>query len=389
MNLPAVAIVGLGATEFSKNSGRSEMQLACEAAHAAVQDSGLTGSDIDGMATFSMDNNWEIEIHRQIGGQELRFFARTEFGGGGALGPFAHAVSAIQTGQCQAAIIYRAMNERSGLRFGSGEIMNMNTLNPDMIHFSHYFPTGFMTPAAWIAMCTRRYMHKYGATSEDFGRIAVSMRDFAASNPAAFFYQQPLTLEQHQQSKLIADPLRLFDCCQESDGAVAFVVTSLERARDLPNTPVEIASVRQCAVPASRQITPFYHADIAHFPEFDALSCDLFRRADTAPNELDFACLYDHFTPAILPQLEAFGFCAPGEAADFVKDGHISRGGKLPVNTNGGQLGEAYIHGLNGIAEVVRQMRGTSANQLERSDQALVTAGAGVPTGAAILRKQA
>lgn len=387
MSQNKVAIVGIGATEFSKDSGRSEMQLACEASIAAVRDAGLSGADIDGVATFSMDNNWEIEVHRQVGGQELKFFARTEYGGGGAIGPFAHAVSAIQSGQCNTVLIYRAMNERSGLRFGSGDIMNMNPLNPDMIHFSHYFPTGFMTPAAWIAMCTRRYMHQYGATSEDFARIAISMRDFASTNPAAFFFEKPLTMEAHQQSKMIADPLRLFDCCQESDGAVAFVVTSLDRARDLPHTPVEIASVRQCALASSRQITPFYHDDIAHFPEFDALAPDLYQRADTHAGEIDFACLYDHFTPAILPQLEAFGFCERGEAAAFVADGHISRGGKLPVNTNGGQLGEAYIHGLNGIAEVVRQMRGTSCNQVSKYDQALVTAGAGVPTGAAIFRR--
>ncbi|NND81717.1 MAG: lipid-transfer protein, partial [Gammaproteobacteria bacterium] len=364
-----------------------EMQLACEAAHAAVQDAGLSGADIDGMATFSMDNNWEIEVHRQVGGRELRFFARTEYGGGGALGPFAHAVSAIRSGQARNVVVYRGMNERSGLRFGSGEIMSMNALNPDMIHFSHYFPTGFMTPASWIAMCARRYMHEYGATSEDFGRIAVSMRDFAATNPAAFFYEKPLTLEQHQASRMIADPLRLFDCCQESDGAVAFVLTSPERAADLPHAEVEIAAVRQCALPSSRQVTPFYHDDIARFPEFDVMAADLYQSAGIDQQEIDFACLYDHFTPSILPQLESFGFCGRGEAADFVKDGHISRGGRLPVNTNGGQIGEAYIHGLNGVAEVVKQMRGDSVNQLDRVNHAVVTAGAGVPTGAAILRK--
>ena len=381
------AIVGIGATEFSKDSGRSEMQLACEAAHQAVCDAGLTGADIDGMATFSMDNNWEIEVHRQIGGQRLNFFSRTEYGGGGAIGPFAHACSAITSGQCETVVVYRGMNERSGLRFGSGEIMSMNALNPDMIHFSHYFPTGFMTPASWIAMCAQRYMHNYGATSEDFGRIAVSMRDFASTNPEAFFYKKPLTLEEHQNSRLIADPLRLFDCCQESDGAVAFVLTSLERAVDLDAKAVEIASIRQSALPSSRQVTPFYHDDISRFPEFDAIADTLYQEADITPDEIDLACLYDHFTPSILPQLEAFKFCEIGEATDFVKDGHISRDGKLPVNTNGGQIGEAYIHGLNGIAEVVRQIRGTAVNQVENVQHALVTAGAGVPTGAAILRR--
>ena len=186
---------------------------------------------------------------------------------------------------------------------------------------------------------------------------------------------------------MIADPLRLFDCCQESDGAVAFVITSLERAKDLPQTPVEIASVRQCALPSSRQVTPFYHQDIAQFPEFDAMADDLYGVAGVQAEDIDFACLYDHFSPSILPQLEAFKFCARGEAKDLVASGHISRGGKMPVNTNGGQIGEAYIHGLNGILEVVRQMRGESPNQIDNTEHALVTAGAGVPTGAAILRK--
>ena len=265
-NPKQATIVGIGATVFSKNSGRSEMQLACEAALAALQDADIKGSEVDGMATFSMDNNWEIEVHRQVGGAELRFFSRTEFGGGGAIGPFSHVASALKSGQCHTAIIYRAMNERSGLRFGGGKIMSMNPLNPDMIHFSHYFPSGFMTPASWVAMSARRYMHQYGATSEDFGRIVVSLRDFAATNPAAFYYNRPLSLEEHQQAKMIADPLRLYDCCQESDGAVAFVITTAERAKDLDNTAVEIAAVRQCALPTSRQVTPFYGDDIAHFP---------------------------------------------------------------------------------------------------------------------------
>ncbi len=380
-------IVGIGTTEYSKDSGRTEMRLACEAALAAVEDAGLGGADVDGIATFSMDNNFEIEVHRQIGGRELRYFSRTEYGGGAALGPLHHAYGALASGQCETVLIYRAMNERSGLRFGGGRIMSMNALNPDMIHFSHYFPTGFMTPASWLAMSARRYMHLYGATSEDFGRVAVSLRDFAATNPAAFYYQRPITLDDHQRSRMIADPLRLFDCCQESDGAVAFVVTTAERARDLRTDGVRIAAVRQCALSSSRQVTAFYGEDISRFPEFDAMAGDLYAAADVTADDIDVACLYDHFTPSILPQLESFGFCPIGEAKDFIRDGHISRGGKLPVNTNGGQIGEAYIHGLNGIVEIVRQFRGAACNQLDAVEHALVTAGSGVPTGAAILRR--
>jgi acetyl-CoA acetyltransferase len=230
-------------------------------------------------------------------------------------------------------------------------------------------------------------MYEYGATSEDFGRVAVAMRDFAATNPKAFFYQRPITLADHQNSRLIADPLRLYDCCQESDGAVAFVVTSVERAKDLPNIPAVIASARQSLVKESRMVTPFYGETISGIAEFDACAAEIYSMAGLTPADINMACLYDHFSPWVLPQLEAFGFCKRGEAKDFIRDGHISRGGKLPVNTHGGQLGEAYIHGMNGIAEAVRQLRGTSVNQLDNVQHVLVTAGTGVPSGAAILEK--
>lgn len=381
------AVVGIGATEFSKDSGRTEMQLALEAVKAALDDAGLKGSDVDGMASFSMDHNWENEILRQIGGNELKFFSRTEFGGGAACGPFVHAAMAIASGLCKTVVIYRALNERSGLRFGSGQLFNNNPLDPNIINFSHYFPYGFMTPAAWIAFSARRYMHEFGATSEDFGRVAVAMRDFAATNPKAFFYNRPITLEEHQASRMIADPLRLLDCCQESDGAVAFVITSVEQAKDLKNTPAVIASARQSIVKSTRMMTPFYGESISGIPEFDACADELYSMAGLTPKDINMACLYDHFSPWVLPQLEAFGFCGRGEAKDYVRDGHINRGGKLPVNTHGGQLGEAYIHGMNGIAEAVRQIRGTSVNQVNNVERVLVTAGAGVPTGAAILER--
>ena len=381
------AIVGIGATEFSKDSGRTEMQLACEAVKAALDDAGLKGSDIDGMATFSMDNSWENEVLRQVGGKELKFFSRTEFGGGAACGPFVHAATAISSGLCETVVIYRALNERSGLRFGSGQLLNNNTMDPNIINFSHYFTYGFMKPAAWIAFSASRTMHEFGATIEDFGRVAVSMRDFAATNPNAFFYERPITLEEHQASRMIADPLRLYDCCQESDGAVAFVVTSAERAKDLANTPALIASARQSIVKDSRMMTPFYGESISGIPEFDACASEIYSTAGLSPDDIDMACLYDHFSPWVLPQLEAFGFWDRGGAKDFVKEGYISRGGKLPVNTHGGQLGEAYIHGMNGIAEAVRQIRGTSVNQAGDVNRVLITAGAGVPTGAAILEK--
>jgi acetyl-CoA acetyltransferase len=186
---------------------------------------------------------------------------------------------------------------------------------------------------------------------------------------------------------MIADPLRLLDCCQESDGAVAFVVTSLSKSRDAPHTPAIIAAARQGLVNSSRMMTPFYADSISGIAEFDACASDLYTMAELTPNDIDVACLYDHFSPWVLPQLEAFGFCERGQAKHFVREGRIGRGGDLPVNTHGGQLGEAYIHGMNGIAEAVRQIRGTAVNQVNGAERVLITAGAGVPTGAAILER--
>ena len=228
-------------------------------------------------------------------------------------------------------------------------------------------------------------MHLYGATSEDFGRVAVAMRKHAATNPAAWFYNQPITLEEHQQSRWIVDPLHLFDCCQESDGAQAIIVTTPERARDLKQKPVMIDAVAQGAGKDQWTMTSFYRDDIAQLPEMKIVADELWSSSGLTPADIQTAVLYDHFSPYVLMQLEEFGFCKRGEAKDFIKNGNIELGGDLPLNTHGGQLGEAYIHGMNGIAEGVRQVRGTSVNQIPRVEHVLVSAGTGVPTSGLIL----
>jgi acetyl-CoA acetyltransferase len=381
------AIAGVGNTEYSKNSGRSEIQLGVEAVLAALADAGIDPSEVDGLSTFTMDNNPEIEIFRLIGGKELKFFSRIHYGGGAACATVAHAAMAVATGAADVVVCYRAMNERSWYRFGSG----VRGLAPSPLYeatqFGWYIPHGLMTPASWVAMTARRYMHEYGATSEDFGRVSVAVRDFAATNPAAFFYQQPITLEQHQQSRWIVDPLRLLDCCQETDGAVAVVVTSAERARNLRQPPVLIAAAAQGATGESDMMTSYYRQEIASLPEMGLVGRQLYAMSGLGPQDMQTALLYDHFTPFVLIQLEELGFCARGEAKDFVRAGHHARGGKLPLNPHGGQLGEAYLHGVNGIAEAVRQVRGSAVNQVAGVDNALVTAGTGVPTSGLILSR--
>jgi acetyl-CoA acetyltransferase len=381
----AGAVVGIGATEFSKDSGRSEMRLAVEACEAAIADAGLEPRQIDGMVTFTADTNPEIEIARNLGIGELSFFSRIHHGGGAACGTIQQAVLAVNAGVADYVVCYRAFNERSGHRFGTGVQGRPPLATADSAHFAWYAPFGLLTPAQWVAMFAQRYLHEYGATSEDFGRIAVADRKHAAANPAAWFYGQPITLEDHQASRWIVEPLHLLDCCQESDGGQALVVTTPERARDLAQPAVVVHAAAQGAGENQDMMTSYYRDSITRLPEMGLVARQLWNTSGLGPDDIQAAIIYDHFTPLALPQFEEFGFCGRGEAKDFIRDGNIELGGRLPINTNGGQLGEAYIHGMNGIAEGVRLIRGTSANQPAGVEHVLVTAGTMVPTGALLL----
>ncbi|SET30397.1 Acetyl-CoA acetyltransferase [Nonomuraea wenchangensis] len=379
------AVAGIGATEFSKESGRSELRLAAEAVLAALDDAGLSPADVDGLVTFSQDANQEIAVAREVGVGDLTYFSRVEYGGGAACATVAHAAMAVATGMARTVVCYRAFNERSGRRFGQPDARLGGQPTSQGLEMSWHVPFGLMTPAAWVAMFARRYMHTFGATSEDFGRVAVAMRRHAATNPAAWFHGRPITLEEHQASRWIVEPLRLLDCCQESDGAVALVVTSAERARDLRRSPAVIAAAAQGSAAGQLMMTSYYRDDMSGLPEMGVVGRRLWEMSGLSPSDIRIAILYDHFTPFVLAQLEELGFCGRGEAPAYIADGGIELDGRLPVNPHGGQLGEAYIHGMNGIAEAVRQIRGTAANQLDGVANVLVTAGTGVPTSGLIL----
>lgn len=379
------AIVGLGATEFSKNSGRTELKLAMEAILAALKDAGIDPAEVDGFCSYSVDKVPEYEIARLLGCKEVKFFSQIPHGGGAACAPIMHAAMAVASGVAKTVVVYRAMNERSWYRFGAGSYGFASTPIFENVNYGWYMPHGFHTPAAWVGMFAQRYMHEYGATSEDFGRVAVAARDFAATNPNAFFYERPITLEEHQQSRWICEPLHLLDCCQESDGAVAMVITSTERANELSVKPVVIKAGAQGIAEGQQIMTSYYRDDITGLPEMGVVARELYKQSGLGPDDFQTAIIYDHFTPFVLPQLEEFGFVDRGQAKEFIRAGHHARGGKLPINTHGGQIGEAYIHGMNGVAEAVRQVRGTAVNQVEDVRNVLVTAGTGVPTSGLIL----
>ncbi|MFE7312686.1 lipid-transfer protein [Streptomyces sp. NPDC057555] len=374
------AVVGIGATAFSKDSGRSELRLAVEAVHAALADAGLTPADVDGLVTFTMDTNPEITVAQAAGIGELTFFSRVHYGGGAACATVQQAALAVATGLADVVVCYRAFNERSGRRFGAGVQRREPTAEGTALGWN--LPFGLLTPASWVAMAAQRYLHTYGLSPDAFGHVAVTDRRHAARNPAAYFHGKPITLADHAASRWIVEPLRLLDCCQETDGAQALVVTSAERARDLPHPPALITAAAQGAGRAQEQMTSFYRDDLTGLPEMDVVARQLWRTSGLTPADIDVAILYDHFTPFVLMQLEEFGFCGRGEAADFVA------ADTLPLNTHGGQLGEAYLHGMNGIAEAVRQLRGTSPNQAAAPAHLLVTAGTGVPTSGLVLGRE-
>ena len=338
------AIVGIGATEFSKDSGRSELRLAAEAVSAAIADAGLTPADVDGLVTFTMDTNAEIAVARAVGIDEMTYFSRIHYGGGAACATVQQAAMAVATGVADVVVAYRAFNERSGLRFGQVNSAVANQENSSGTDNAFSYPHGLSTPAAFVAMVAQRYMHDFGATSADFGRIAVVDRKHAAVNPNAFFYGKPITLDDHQASRYIAEPLHLLDCCQESDGGVALVITSVERAKDLPHTPAVIAAAAAGSAADQFIMTSYYRDELAALPEMGLVGRQLWEQSGLGPDDMDLAILYDHFTPYTLLQLEELGFCGRGEAKDFVAEpGALEVGGRLPLNTHGGQLGEAYI----------------------------------------------
>jgi acetyl-CoA acetyltransferase len=377
------AIAGIGLTEFSKKSGVSELSLAAQATLAACEDAGLPPSEIDGFISYTLDSTDEIELARTVGANDLKLFTKVNYGGGAAVGTILHAVMAVASGVADNVICYRAMNGRSGQRMGQG--ISGQIVSSDLIHWSWYMPYGMLTPGSWIAMIANKYMHHYGVTSEDLGRVAISQRNYAQTNPRAFGYGKPLTMEDYLASKMVAEPLRLYDFCQETDGGCAILVTSAERARDLKQKPAMIRGVVQASTRGQEQMTSFYREELDSLPEMEMAARLVYEQSGLGPDDINAACLYDAFTSEIIMQLESFGFCGRGEGKDLVRDGALDIDGRLPNNTHGGLLSEAYIHGMNNIAEGARLIRGSSSNQPKGVEHVLVSSGVGVPTGALIL----
>ncbi len=379
------AVAGIGQTAYTKNSGVSELSLACEAVRAAIDDAGIRPDEVDGLVTYTMDSSDEVEVARTVGIGDMTYWSQVNYGGGAAVGTLAHAVMAVATGAATNVVVYRALNGRSGQRMGQG--VSGDIISSDLIHWSWYMPFGLLTPASWIALQAQLYMHKYGATSEHLAHVAITQRKHANNNPNAAMRDKKMTMDDYMNSRMICEPLRLFDCCQEDDGGCAILVTTPERARDMKQAPVMVRAITQASFEGQEQMTSFYREDLAALPEMELAAKRVYEMSGLSPKDIDAACLYDAFTPEVLMQLEAYGFCGKGEAKDFVTEDSLTLGGALPNNTHGGLLSEAYLHGVNNLVEGVRLIRGTSPNQPDGVEHSLVTSGVGVPTGAVIFGK--
>ncbi|MBI4233590.1 MAG: lipid-transfer protein [Chloroflexi bacterium] len=374
-------LVGIGQTEFSRNSGRSELQLACEAIKAACDDAGLPVNEIDGLVRYDMDSNTETMLVSALGLKTLRHWESISYGGGAANATIAHAVAAVAAGYANNVICFRAMNGRSGRRLGQGRGGD-RAAGASAFHA----PYGLMAPAHSFGMFAARHMHQYGTTSRHFGWVAVTLRKHASRNPNAIM-RTPITIEEHQSSPYITYPLRRLDFCLENDGAVAILVTSPERAKALRQPPVYVVAAAQASGPFNDGMV--YRPDIS-VSEAAETGRLIWERSGLTPRDVDVFLEYDHFTPFIIFALEAYGFVKPGEGKDFVEGGQrISFDGELPINTHGGNHSEAYIHGLTHVAEAVRLLRGTSTSQPPKKKVEVVLSGSTTAqlSAAVLLRK--
>lgn len=380
------AIVGLGSTPYYKR-GQSLPQtlpeLVCKAIIAAVDDAGLRLEDVDGFAYYSegFDTPYLMET---LGIPEVTFTATLTGSGGGSAGAVGLASAAIVSGQARTVVVVGG-TQMAEQRFGS-----IVSAYPDTPENAFFSSSGLVGPGHMFALLARRYMHRYGATREHFAEVAVSTRANAVRNPNAVI-RKPMTRDDYFNAPMIADPLCLFDFCLETDGAVAVVVTSLERARDLRRDPVRILA---CSQGGGRDwgrslywmnMEDDVFVSSGHRP----VAKRLYEMAGVTPADIDCAQIYDHFTPMVLAQLEDYGFCAPGEGGPFVASGAIRyEGGSLPVNTDGGQLSAGYIWGMSHVREAVEQIRGTAVNQVKDAELVLVTGGpSSLPVSGLILAR--
>ena len=376
-----VAIAGIGQTPFGKGLPDSELSLACQAISEALDDAGIPPAEVDGLSSFTMELNREVDVARNVGLGDITYFSQVGYGGGAGCATVLHAAMAIASGQCEVAVAWRA---RKRAAKSSRPWAQVSRRLDD--HWQWSRPFGLLRPVDEVAMLMRRYMHEYGATRDQLANVALAFRKHANRNPAATMYERELTREQYLEGRWISEPLCLYDNCLETDGALAVVLVAAERAKDLAQRPVLVHAAAQGLPQQHQTMINYFNDDPLRGPSWAAAK-RMWANADVGPGDVKVAQLYDAFSPLIPLSLEGYGFCGRGEGAAFTDGGALEwPDGRLPTNTSGGGMSEAYVHGFNLVLEGVRQLRGTSTSQVDGADTCLVTSGEGVPTSALLLR---
>lgn len=376
------AIAGIGWTDYSKSSGRTVRSLASEACIKAIADAGLDVKDIDGFVSFNFNDSVPaISVATEIGVPAARYANDFLSGGNAANMIVLTAAAAIEAGLAENVLCYRAMNGRSGFRLGGGRDLAAHGIT------QFTAPFGWITYPQAMAMWCRRHMTEYGTNADQLGEIAVTFRRNAMLNERAM-QRDPMSMEDYKSSRMIVDPFRMYDICLETDGACAVLVTRAERAKDLAQKPIYISGGAYGGGPHQGEDL----FDAIRWPDHSHnyakyIADDLWKSAGMGPSDIDVAEIYDCFTYSVIMQLEGLGFCKEGEGGEFVLGGRIARDGALPLNTHGGLLSEAYIHGLNHVIEAVQQLRGQAGiRQVQGVETCLTTAGAMTCGSAMVLR---
>jgi acetyl-CoA acetyltransferase len=367
-----VAVIGIGESQYYRHgkSPDSEFKLALQAILAACNDAGISPREIDGFSSFSDDRSDPSRLAAALGIPRLRATTmQWGGGGGGCCGAVANGAASIQAGLADCVVVFRSLAQGQFGRFG--RTTGIDTISGEK---AYLMPYGVLTPPQRFAMRVRRFMHDHGVRQEALRAIALASYHHAQSNPRAVMYGKPLDEEKYDQSRWIAEPFHLYDCCMENDGAAALILVPAERAKDFRGKSAYIlgaasgSGYRTGAIPHN---SPLYGS-----ASFDTVAPDLFRMAGIGPSDVGVVQSYENFTGGVVMALAEHGFFKPEEANEFLTlENLLAPSGKLPLNTSGGNLAECYMHGFELVLEAVRQIRGTSCNQVSRNDVALVIGG--------------
>lgn len=370
------AVVGIGETTYYKRgqSPHAEFRLALEAIVRACEDAGIHPRDIDGFASFSNDRSDPSQLAAALGCRELRY-ANMQWGGGGGGGSAAigNAAAAIMSGMAECVVVFRALAQGQFGRFGQGAFGGSggNTVSGNA---AHTIPYGLISPAHMFAMKYQRFAHDHGVEAAAQRAIALASYAHAQHNPRAVMHGRPLDAATYDQSRWIVEPWRLYDCCQENDGAAAMILVAAERAGDFPHLPCYLLA----AVAGSqyRAGAPVHNTPEYATSSFNTLAPRLYEMARLGPADIDVLQSYENFTGGVLMSIVEHGFCRAEEVNEFfVPDNLLAPDGQLPLNTSGGNLAECYMHGLGLNIEAVRQIRRTSTAQVPHAEVSMVISG--------------